>query len=46
VSTGKGLDNALAFLNGAGPRVEESGLGPIAGYAYSVPYEDLKLKGK
>jgi peptide/nickel transport system substrate-binding protein len=34
----------LAFLNGVGPRVEESGLGLIAGYAYSAPYEDLKLK--
>jgi len=36
----------LAFLNGVGPRVEESGLGLIPGYAYSAPYEDLKLKGK
>jgi len=36
----------LAFLNGVGPRVEESGLGLIAGYAYSAPYEDLKLKGR
>ena len=36
----------LAFLNGVGPRVEESGLGLIAGYAYSAPYEDLKLKAK
>jgi peptide/nickel transport system substrate-binding protein len=36
----------LAFLNGVGPRVEESGLGMIAGYAYSAPYEDLKIKGK
>jgi hypothetical protein len=26
--------------------VEESGLGLIAGYAYSAPYEDLKLKAK
>jgi peptide/nickel transport system substrate-binding protein len=34
----------LAFLNGVGPRVEESGLGLIAGYAYSAPYEDLKIK--
>jgi peptide/nickel transport system substrate-binding protein len=34
----------LAFLNGVGPRVEESGLGLIAGHAYSAPYEDLKLK--
>jgi peptide/nickel transport system substrate-binding protein len=34
----------LAFLNGVGPRVEESGLGLIPGHAYSAPYEDLKLK--
>ncbi|HME95194.1 MAG TPA: ABC transporter substrate-binding protein [Methylomirabilota bacterium] len=36
----------LAFLNGVGPRVQESGLGLIAGHAYSAPYEDLALKGK
>jgi peptide/nickel transport system substrate-binding protein len=36
----------LAFLNGVGPRVEESGLGLVAGYAYSAPYEDLRLKAK
>jgi peptide/nickel transport system substrate-binding protein len=35
-----------AGLNGVGPRVEESGLGLITGYAFSAPYEDLKLKGK
>ena len=29
-----------------GPRVEESGLGLIAGHAYSAPYEDLKLKAR
>ena len=34
------------FINGVGPRVEESGLGLIAGNAYSSPYEDLKLKRK
>jgi peptide/nickel transport system substrate-binding protein len=34
----------LAFLNGVGPRVEESGLALIAGHAYSAPYEDLRLK--
>ena len=34
----------LAFLNGVGPRVEESGLGLIALFPYSSPYEDLKLK--
>jgi peptide/nickel transport system substrate-binding protein len=36
----------LAFINGQGPRVEESGLGLIPGHAYSAPYEDVKLKGK
>src|SRR5215472_1217827 len=36
----------LAFLNGVGPSVEESGLGLITGHAYSAPYEDVKLKGK
>src|SRR5438874_3056446 len=34
----------LAFLNGVGPRVEESSLGAIPGFAYSGPYEDVKLK--
>jgi peptide/nickel transport system substrate-binding protein len=33
----------LAFLNGVGPRVAESGLGVIPGHAYSAPYEDLRL---
>jgi peptide/nickel transport system substrate-binding protein len=36
----------LAFLNGYGPRVAESGLTLIVGHPYSSPYEDLKLKGK
>jgi peptide/nickel transport system substrate-binding protein len=36
----------LAFLNGVGPRVAESGLGLITGHAYSAPYEDLRLKAK
>jgi peptide/nickel transport system substrate-binding protein len=36
----------LAFLNGVGPRVGESGLGLIAGHAYSAPYEDVTLKSK
>jgi len=36
----------LAFLNGHGPRVAESGLTLIAGHPYSSPYEDLKLKAK
>ena len=34
----------LAFLNGHGPRVAESGLTLIAGHPYSSPYEDLMLK--
>jgi peptide/nickel transport system substrate-binding protein len=36
----------LAFLNGVGPRVGESGLGLIQGHAYSAPYEDVTLKSK
>ena len=36
----------LAFLNGYGPRVAESGLTLIAGHPYSSPYEDVKLKAK
>jgi peptide/nickel transport system substrate-binding protein len=35
-----------AGISGVGPRVEESGIGVIAGYAFSAPYEDLKLKAK
>ena len=35
-----------AGLNGVGPRVEESGYGLIAGFAFTAPYEDLKLKGR
>ena len=31
-------------MNGVGPRVEESGIGVIAGYAFSAPYEDVKLR--
>ena len=34
----------LGFLNAVGPRVEESGIGLIALYPYSAPYEDLKLR--
>jgi peptide/nickel transport system substrate-binding protein len=36
----------LAFINGQGPRVQESGLGLIPGHAYSAPYEDVTLKAK
>jgi peptide/nickel transport system substrate-binding protein len=34
----------LAFLNGVGPRVEDSGLGRIEYQPYSSPYEDLRVK--
>jgi peptide/nickel transport system substrate-binding protein len=33
-------------LHGVGARVAESGLGLIAEYPFSAPYEDVKLKGK
>jgi peptide/nickel transport system substrate-binding protein len=36
----------LAFINGHGPRVAESGLTLITSHAYSSPYEDLKLKAR
>ena len=36
----------LAFVNGVGQRMQEPGLGLIAGYAFSAPYEDVKLKPK
>ena len=34
----------LGFLSGQGARVDESGLGLIAGHPYSAPYEDVRLK--
>jgi peptide/nickel transport system substrate-binding protein len=34
----------LAFLNGVGPRVGESGFDRIAGFAYTAPYEDITIK--
>jgi peptide/nickel transport system substrate-binding protein len=34
----------LVCISGIGRRVEESGLGLIAGYAFSAPYENLKRK--
>ena len=34
----------LAFIWGVNPRVEEPGINLIRSYAYSAPYEDLKLK--
>ena len=36
----------LVVLNGVGPRVAESGLGLITDYAWSAPYEDVKLKAR
>ena len=35
----------LAFINGVGPRVAESGFGRIPGFPYTAPFEDLALKG-
>ena len=34
----------LAFINGIGPRVGESGFGLIPDFPYTAPYEDLTLK--
>jgi peptide/nickel transport system substrate-binding protein len=34
----------LAFIWGVGPRVEEPGVDLIKGFAYSGPFEDLRLK--
>ena len=34
----------LAFICGVGPRVAEGGAGLIPGFAYSAPFEDLRLK--
>jgi peptide/nickel transport system substrate-binding protein len=36
----------LSLLQAYGPRVAESGLGLIADYPWSAPYEDLKLKAR
>jgi peptide/nickel transport system substrate-binding protein len=36
----------LGFIHAHGPRVAESGLGLITGWAFSAPYEDLTLKAK
>ncbi len=35
----------LAFINGVGSRVGESGFGLMEGYAYTAPYEDMTIKG-
>ena len=34
----------LGFINGAGPRVGESGFGLIQDFAYTGPFEDITLK--
>jgi peptide/nickel transport system substrate-binding protein len=36
----------LGFIHAQGPRVAESALGLITGWAFSAPYEDVRLKGK
>ena len=36
----------LALLQGYGSRVAEPGLGLIADYPWSAPYEDIKLRSK
>src|SRR5213596_564977 len=36
----------LGFVHASGPRVAETGLGLIAGWAFSAPYEDVKLKAR
>jgi hypothetical protein len=33
----------LGFLSGQSARVQQSGLGLIAGHPYSSPYEDIRL---
>jgi peptide/nickel transport system substrate-binding protein len=35
----------LAFINGVGSRVGESGFGLITDFAYTAPYEDITIKG-
>jgi peptide/nickel transport system substrate-binding protein len=35
----------LAFINGVGPRVGESGFGLIPDFAYTAPFEDITIKG-
>jgi peptide/nickel transport system substrate-binding protein len=36
----------LGFIHAQGPRVAESALGLIQGWAFSAPYEDVKLKAR
>jgi hypothetical protein len=35
----------LAFINGVGPGVGESGFARIPLFPYTAPYEDITLKG-
>jgi peptide/nickel transport system substrate-binding protein len=35
----------LAFINGVGPRVGQSGFGLIPGYPYTAPFEDITITG-
>ncbi|MGH7058962.1 MAG: hypothetical protein ACREFH_01145, partial [Stellaceae bacterium] len=35
----------LAFINGIGPRVGQSGFGLIPDFAYTAPFEDITIKG-
>src|SRR5262249_31647621 len=36
----------VAGLSGGGPRVGEPGIGVLPGYAFSAPYEGVKLKAR
>ena len=36
----------LAFINGIGPKVGESGFGLIPGFPYTAPYEDITIRAK
>jgi hypothetical protein len=39
------LIRRLAFINGVGPRVGESGFARIRLFPCTAPYEDITLKG-
>jgi peptide/nickel transport system substrate-binding protein len=34
----------LGFINGQGPRIDESAIGLMPGHPYSAPYEEIRLK--
>ena len=36
----------IGDLHGVGPRAEDAAIGYVAGYPFSAPYEDVKLKAK